>query len=201
MTETIQPTENQSEKAEKPKSKFRVTTVLLWVAVFGILALVGWGLVNANKTRPEAGQVAPEFTVEYFNGYEWEDKPVSALDDMKGKVVVLNFWASWCVECRVEADLLEQASRQYANEDVVFLGVAYADVEPNSIDYLEEFGITYPNAPDLGTSISNDYEITGVPETFFIGKDGVIADVVIGPVNGPAMMNTINTLLAEGGSG
>ena len=200
MTETIQPTENQPEKAEETKSKFRVTTVLLWVAVFGILALVGWGLINSNKTRPEAGQIAPLFTVEYFNGYEWEDKPVSSLDDMKGKVVVLNFWASWCVECRVEADLLQQASRQYTGEDVVFLGVAYADVEPNSIDYLEEFGITYPNAPDLGTSISNDYEITGVPETFFIGKDGVIADVVIGPVNGPAMMNTINTLLAQGGS-
>ena len=201
MTETVQPTENQPEQTEKPKSEVRVTTILLWVAVFGILALVGWGLINANKTRPEAGQVAPEFTVEYFNGYEWEDKPVSALEDMKGKVVVLNFWASWCVECRVEADLLEQASRQYANEDVVFLGVAYADVEPNSIDYLKEFDITYPNAPDLGTSISSDYEITGVPETFFIGKDGVIANVVIGPVNGPAMMNTINTLLAEGGSG
>ena len=200
MTETVQPTENQPEKAEVAKSKFRVTTVLLWVAVFGILALVGWGLINANKTRPEAGQVAPEFTVNYFNGYEWEDRPVSSLEDMKGKVVVLNFWASWCVECRVEADLLEQASRQYADEDVVFLGIAYADVEPNSIDYLEEFGITYPNAPDLGTSISNDYEITGVPETFFVGKDGVIADVVIGPVNGPAMMNTINRLLAEGGS-
>jgi len=197
MTETIQPEETQSEET---KSKFRVTTILLWVAVFGILALVGWGLVNANKTRPEAGQTAPVFEMEYFNGYEWEDKPVSSLDDMKGKVVVLNFWASWCVECRVEADLLEQASRQYADEDVVFLGIAYADVEPNAIDYMNEFDITYPNAPDLGTSISSDYEITGVPETFFIGKDGVIANVVIGPVNGPAMMNTIDTLLAEGGS-
>jgi cytochrome c biogenesis protein CcmG/thiol:disulfide interchange protein DsbE len=201
MTETIQPTDNQITEPKEEKSKFRFSSILLWVAVIGILALVGWGLVNANQTRPEAGQTAPGFKVEYFNGYEWEDKPVSTLDDMKGKVVVLNFWASWCVECRVEADLLEQASRQYANDDVVFLGVAYADVEPNSLAYMEEFGITYPNAPDLGTAISSDYEITGVPETFFIGKDGVIRDVVIGPVNGPSMMNTINTLLAEGGAG
>jgi cytochrome c biogenesis protein CcmG/thiol:disulfide interchange protein DsbE len=201
MTDTIQPADGQSTEPKEAQSKFRLSSVLLWAAVFGILALVGWGLMNANKTRPEPGQTAPQFDVSYFNGYEWEDKPVSSLDDMKGKVVVLNFWASWCVECRVEADLLQQASRQYAGQDVVFLGVAYADVEPNSIAYLEEFGITYPNAPDLGTSISNNYEITGVPETFFIGKDGVIADVVIGPVNGPAMMNTINTLLAEGGSG
>lgn len=200
MTDTIQPTDNPSVETGKTKPKFRVTTILLWVAVFGILALVGWGLLNANKTRPEAGQPAPEFAVQYFDGYEWQNTSASTLDEMKGKVVVLNFWASWCVECRVEADLLEQASRQYADEDVVFLGVAYADVEPNSIKYLEEFDITYPNAPDLRTAISSDYEITGVPETFFIGKDGVIANVVIGPVNGPAMINTINTLLAEGGS-
>ncbi len=201
MTDTIQPADKQVGEPAENKSKYRLSTILLWTAVIGVLALVGWGLMNANKTRPEAGQVAPQFTVEYFNGYEWQQKPASTLEEMRGKVVVLNFWASWCVECRVEADLLEQASRQFANEDVVFLGVAYADVEPNSIRYLEEFGITYPNAPDLGTSISSDYEITGVPETFFIGKDGVIADVVIGPVNGPAMINTINTLLAEGGSG
>lgn len=200
MTDTIQPTDSQLVETEKPKSKFRLGTILLWAAVIGLLVLVGWGLMNANKTRPEVGQTAPKFAVQYFNGYEWKNATASTLDDMKGNVVVLNFWASWCVECRVEADLLEQASLQYANEDVVFLGVAYADVEPNSIEYLKEFGITYPNAPDLGTSISSDYEITGVPETFFIGKDGVIADVVIGPVNGPAMTNTINTLLAEGGS-
>jgi cytochrome c biogenesis protein CcmG, thiol:disulfide interchange protein DsbE len=200
MTDTTQPTDSQLAETKENKPKFRLGTILLWLAVIGLLALVGWGLLNANKTRPEAGQTAPEFAVQYFDGYEWENATASTLDEMKGKVVVLNFWASWCVECRVEADLLEQASRQYANEDVVFLGVAYADVEPNSIEYLEEFGITYPNAPDLGTSISSDYEITGVPETFFIGKDGVIADVVIGPVNGPSMMNTINTLLAEGGS-
>ena len=201
MTDTVQPTDNQPAETEEKKGGMKVSTILLWVAVIGILALVGWGLYNANQTRPETGQTAPDFTVQYFDGYQWEDKTVSTLDDMQGKVVVLNFWASWCVECRVEADLLEQASRLYADEDVVFLGVAYADVEPNSMDYLEEFGITYPNAPDLGTAISSDYEITGVPETFFIDKQGVIQNVVIGPVNGESMMNTINTLLAEGGSG
>ncbi len=200
MTETIQPTKNKPAESEEKKGGMRLSLIFLSVAVIGLLAIVGWGLINANKTRPEAGETAPGFTVEYFDGYEWQDKPVSTLEDMHGKVVVLNFWASWCVECRVEADLLEQASRQYADNDVVFLGVAYADVEPNALDYLKEFGITYPNAPDLGTSISSDYEITGVPETFFIGKDGTIEHVVIGPVNGPSMMNTIDTLLAEGGA-
>jgi cytochrome c biogenesis protein CcmG/thiol:disulfide interchange protein DsbE len=200
MSDATQSEAEETAESEKKKKKFGISTIVLWTAVIGILGLVGWGLINANATRPEAGQTAPKFEVQYFNGYEWEGRPVSSLEDMRGNVVVLNFWASWCVECRVEAELLEQTWQAYQDKDVVFLGVAYADVEPNALAYLEEFGITYPNAPDLGTSISNNYEITGVPETFFIDQNGVIADVVIGPVNGPAMTNTINTLLAQGGS-
>ena len=195
-TESIQTGAEQLD-IEKPKKSFRLGTILLWVVVAGILALVGWGLVNANKTRPEQGEIAPVFQMEFFNGYEWENLPAASLQDMQGKVVVLNFWASWCVECRVEADLLEQVWRQYQGQDVVMLGISYADVEPNSIDYLQEFAVTYPNAPDLGTAISSDYEITGVPETFFIGKDGKIAHVQIGPVDQVTLTTMVNRLLAE----
>lgn len=187
-----------SEAEENEPKKVRWTTVALWAAVIGLLALLGWGLVRTNATRPEAGQPAPHFDVEFFNGYEWEDKQVSDLEDMAGNVIVLNFWASWCVECRLEADLIEETWRKYADDDVVFLGVAYADVEPNSISYLDEFGITYPNAPDLGTDISDTYEITGVPETFFIGKDGTIEHVQIGPLNQATMDGVIQKLLQAG---
>ena len=123
---------------------------------------------------------------------------MSDLEEMRGNEVVNNFWASWCVECRLESDLIEDTWRKYADDDFVFLGVAYADVEPNSISYLDEFGITYPNAPDLGTDISDDYEITGVPETFFIGKDGTIEHVQIGPLNQATMDGVIQQLLQEG---
>jgi cytochrome c biogenesis protein CcmG, thiol:disulfide interchange protein DsbE len=182
---------------EKAPRNIPWTSVALWTAVLGLLALLGWGLATTLQTRPEAGQPAPYFDVEFFNGYEWENRSISDLDEMQGKVVVLNFWASWCVECRLEADLIEDTWRQYQNDDVVFLGVAYADVEPNSIAYLDEFGITYPNAPDLGTDISDTYEITGVPETFFIGKDGVIEHVQIGPLNAVTLDGVIQKLLHE----
>ncbi len=148
--------------------------IALWVAVITILAVLAWGLINTNAPRPEVGQNAPEFGVEFFDGYEWESRPVASLAEMRGRPVVLNFWASWCVECRYETDLLEQSWLKYKDQGVVFLGVAYADVEPNSIAYMEEFGVTFPHAPDLGTAISRDYEITGVPETFFIDKEGII---------------------------
>ena len=203
MTDTIQttsqPEEVQKDGEQKTASRFRLSVILMWVGLFSLLALLGWALMRTNATRPEAGQPAPDLQVEFFSGYEWENKPVADLQDMAGKVVVLNFWASWCVECRLEADLIEQTWRNYAADDVVFLGVAYADVEPNSIKYLKEFDITYPNAPDLGTDISDTYEITGVPETFFIDKNGDIAHVQIGPLNAQVMNSVITQLLTQEG--
>jgi cytochrome c biogenesis protein CcmG/thiol:disulfide interchange protein DsbE len=177
----------------------RWTNLVLWVTVIGLLAVVGWGLVNNTATRPEAGKRAPGFAMAFFNGYEWEGRPTADLSDLEGKVVVLNFWASWCVECRLEADLLEASWQKYRDQGVVFVGLAYADVEPNSLTYLQEFNITYPNAPDLRSLSSRDYKITGVPETFFIGKDGVIADVVIGPVNQARLDSVVEALLADEG--
>lgn len=182
---------------EKPR-KMRWGVIALWTGVISLLALLLWGLVEVNDTRPEAGEVAPALAVEFFDGYEWEQRPTADLEEMRGKVVVLNFWASWCVECRLEADLIEETWRKYRDEDVVFLGVAYADVEPNSIAYLDEFNITYPNAPDLGTDISDEYEITGVPETFFIDKEGTIQHVQIGPLNQQMMDGVLRQLLGEG---
>lgn len=179
------------------KKPIRWTMVAMWLAIIGVLALLGWGLINANATRPEAGAQAPDFDIEFFEGHEWEGREVAHLSDMRGKVVVLNFWASWCVECRYEAEALEQAWQKYGGDDVVFLGVAYADVEPNSLAYMDEWNVTYPHAPDLGTDISQAYEITGVPETFFIGKDGTIAHVQIGPVSQERLEGLIEQLLVQ----
>ena len=188
---------DQEDQQEAGKSSMSVMKILIWVAILAFVALMGWGLLNSSKPRPEAGQTAPAFTMEFFDGYEWETKTVVDLADLQGKVVVVNFWASWCVECRYEADEFEQAWQKYKDQDVVFVGIAYADVEPNSIKYMQEFGLTYPHAPDLGTSISADYEITGVPETFIIDKEGTISDVVIGPVRAGYLDAMIDQLLVQ----
>lgn len=181
----------------KNKSRARWKRFLIWGGVFALLAVLGWGLLKAGETRPEAGDAAPTFTVELFDGYGWDGRQVASLDDLKGNVVVLNFWASWCVECRVEANLLEQTWQRYRDQGVVFLGVAYVDAEHKSLAYLDEFDITYPNGADLGSSISNAYKITGVPETFFIGKDGKVSRYVLGPVNESVLTGEIETLLAQ----
>jgi len=197
MSDTVQPTAYNS--AQVPARSFRLSGVILWVVLFGILALLGWGLVNSQATRPEAGEVAPTFTMQYFDGYEWESRSSADLAEFRGKVVVLNFWASWCVECKVEASLLESSWLKYRDQDVVFLGITYADVEPNALQYLLDYNVTYPNAPDLGTAISEEYEITGVPETFFIDQSGVISYVQLGPLSEGQLNGVIQQLLQQGG--
>ena len=201
MTETMDstktaPTIDEDLKAKTP-SRIKWRTVVVWSGLFILLIVLGWGLLRSQTDRPD--EVAPNFEMFFFDGYEWEDQPTASLSDFENQVVVLNFWASWCVECKIEADLLEQTWRDYRDKGVVFLGVAYVDVEPKSIAYLEEFGITYPNAPDLRSSISSKYDITGVPETFFIGKDGKVAKIKIGPVNEVELTQTLDQLLAVSG--
>ena len=192
-------TDSTIEPTNETRPPLRWSNILLWTAVIGLLALVGWGLLNNTKPRPEAGQVAPDFELSFYDGYEWENLSQTSLADMRGNIVVLNFWASWCTPCRMEADLLENAWQKYRDQGVIFLGVAYADAEPKALAFLEEFSISYPNAPDLRTAISADYEITGVPETFFIDREGNIAYVQIVPLDQGILEGTIDQLLSTDG--
>ncbi|MCB8943930.1 MAG: redoxin domain-containing protein [Ardenticatenaceae bacterium] len=191
-------TDSTLEPTKEKRSPMRWSNIVLWTGVLALLAVLGWGLLNSTKARPEAGQTAPDFELLFYDGYKWGEISQASLSDMRGNVVVLNFWASWCTPCRMEADLLEASWRKYKDQGVIFLGVTYADVEPNAMDFLEEFDITYPNAPDLRSLISQDYEITGVPETFFIDKEGTISYVHIVPLDERTLNGTIDQLLADG---
>ena len=105
--------------------------------------------------------------------------------------------ASWCESCKPEARDLESAYQYYLERgDVLFLGVDYVDTEPEALAYLEEFGITYPNGPDLRTKISQAYRVRGVPETFVIDQQGIITHVQIGPyMSLEQILSTIDPLL------
>ncbi|MFN2223968.1 MAG: TlpA disulfide reductase family protein [Chloroflexota bacterium] len=175
------------------RNVFALLAVIVVVLVGG--AVLFLGMRNAATDRPD--DVAPDFEMFFFDGYEWQAQPTAELSDFAGRPVVLNFWASWCVECKVEAKLLEDTWQKYREDGVVFLGVAYIDVEPKSLAYLEEYDITYPNAPDLRSSISSKYDITGVPETFFIDGQGNVVHIQLGPVNEAMLTGLIDQMLAS----
>jgi cytochrome c biogenesis protein CcmG/thiol:disulfide interchange protein DsbE len=143
-------------------------------------------------SRVELHTPAPDFTLTAFPGYEYEGASQVKLSDLKGKIVVINFWASWCKPCEQEANDLEEAWRLYQPEgDVVFLGVDYVDTEPEALGYLEKFDITFANGADLGTRISQAFRIKGVPETYFIDRDGIIHYIQVGPFQSLAQIQSV----------
>jgi len=160
------------------------------VIVLAVLALMAFGLQRRAAGRVHKGP-APEFTLQLFDGGEL------ALRDLQGKPVVLNFWASWCKPCAEEAPVLEEVWRTYKDRGVVFVGVDYVDTEPDARAYLKRFDITYPNGPDIGSRISTAYRMQGVPETFFITKEGHILDVYIGPMPKQTLVSYVEKLLQE----
>jgi cytochrome c biogenesis protein CcmG/thiol:disulfide interchange protein DsbE len=159
----------------------------------GFVVMLAFGLRPKTSTKL-SGQTAPNFELTAFNG-EFEGQQFS-LDELRGQPVVLNFWASWCVECDKEMALLEQAWHEYQDQGVWFIGVDYLDIDSEGLAYLDRYGITYPNGPDIGSRIFQDYQSTGVPETFFIDRDGIIQHVQIGPLNQPQLYALLDGLVA-----
>ena len=120
---------------------------------------------RASDGAPEA---APDFALETFAG------ETLRLSDLRGKVVVLNFWASWCPPCRWEMPFFETISQEYKERGVIFLGVAISDTMEDASDFADSVGVTYPLALDAAGETARDYEVLGLPTTFLIDKDGAI---------------------------
>lgn len=180
--ENIIPDGNLPEESARPKWG----RILAWVGLLALLGLTGLGLVRAQRGPVGLGEIAPDFVLTTYAGDQIDTQ------SLRGKVVVLNFWASWCKPCEQEAADLEAAWRYYQpSGEVIFLGVAYTDTPTESQKYLTKFDITYPNGDDLRTLISDAYRIRGVPETYIIGRDGVITHAQIGPFMSLAQIQSV----------
>jgi cytochrome c biogenesis protein CcmG, thiol:disulfide interchange protein DsbE len=172
MDETIT---NPAEESAK-KGHSILWRILAWVGLFALLVVVAMVLLRKQQGPVAIGQEPPSFTLTTFDGQQ------IGPNDMAGKVVLVNFWASWCKPCEQEATDLQSAWEHYQPRgDVLFLGIAWTDTESASLNYIKKFGITYPNGPDLGTAISQAYRTTGVPETYIIDKNGILASIKLSP--------------------
>jgi cytochrome c biogenesis protein CcmG, thiol:disulfide interchange protein DsbE len=181
-------TEPQVEETPVPRRGLSLGSIVLLIGVVLVALVFGFALARQNRTQPETGP-APDFTLTMLDGSQVR------LADLKGKVVVVNFWASWCGPCRDEAPALQSVWEKYQDKNVVILGVAYTDTERGAKAFMEEFGQTYPNGLDIGTKISELYAIQGVPETFIINPKGEVAVFMMVPLTEETLSANIDKVL------
>jgi cytochrome c biogenesis protein CcmG, thiol:disulfide interchange protein DsbE len=170
--------------------------ILILVAVLPVLALLAYALTLDPRSIPSplVGRQAGEFTLSLFDGGRF------TLAEQRGKVVVINVWSSWCIPaCYNEAPALEAAWQRYQGRGVVLVGVNYQDRDAAAREFLARFRHTFPNGPDTGSKIAIEYGVRGVPETFFIDRDGRIAYRHVGEISLPILVQHIEQLLHESG--
>jgi cytochrome c biogenesis protein CcmG/thiol:disulfide interchange protein DsbE len=168
-----------------------VAGLAVTVPVLAIL-LLNLGRDPRIVESPLVGRPAPPFTLSRAGG-----GPAVSLAALRGKPVVLNFWATWCVPCYEEHGLLVAAARALAAE-VQFLGVVWEDTEQQVLAYLRTQGSAYPSLLDPEGRTAIAYGIAGVPETFFIDGDGRIVAKVTGPVNQDNLKENLRKAMGKG---
>jgi cytochrome c biogenesis protein CcmG/thiol:disulfide interchange protein DsbE len=149
----------------------------------GLIALLVFGLTTTgndnsidNAVSRGAYPAAPTTPLPLLAG-----QGDRTLADYRGRIVVLNFWASWCDPCRAEAPLLEQAARKLAGAGTV-LGVTYRDTTPDSLAFVQQYGLTYPSVRDVDGKLAQSYGTKALPETFVIDRNSRIVGVSRGEV-------------------
>lgn len=140
------------------------------------------------RPLPLAGRPAPDFTLSQPGGGEL------SLSDLRGQAVVLNFWATWCGPCEAEMPELQQAAQKYGNSGLVVLGVNQAEPEDIVTDYLERLGISFPIVLDKAVQVSELYRVNSLPTTFFIDRDGILRDEVIGQMNTAVLQQHLRSI-------
>ncbi len=167
-----------------------------------LLAGLVWTIITPRLIASEAayiktespviGYPAPDFQLQDINGYHYK------LSDFRGKVIIVNFWASWCTPCKVEMPAFQSAADEYRMDDVVILGinVTNQDSIKNVMTFLQEKGITFPILLDQSGSTSSLYQVFSMPTTFFIDPEGIIRNVMIGgPISKAAIRAEVRKMM------
>ena len=168
------------------------------------IALLAYGLATkgSDKTIDDAlarsqAAPAPNFTLDVLQAGNGDNPRLAramadgklTLSELRGSLVVLNFWASWCIPCRVEAPNLQRTWDAQRRNGVIVLGLDQQDVTGDAKSFIRDFGLTYPMVRDGGDDVSHDYGTTGLPETYFISAKGDVVGHVIGAVSPLALRN------------
>ena len=162
--------------------------MLFLVPAVAFLIILGLGTYQRTDV-PTPGKAVPDFTAPLLGG----DGSLT-MSDLEGKPVMLNFWASWCGPCKDEAPLLQAAHERYGDR-ISFLGVDIRDANSDALEFVAEYGLTYPSVRDEQMRVYADYGLTGQPETFFVDAQGILVEHVPGPVDEERLLQAIEILL------
>ncbi len=176
-----------------------IDILMLIILAFGILWTVAsrvplGGAASLPSVSPREGFLAPDFTLDVLDGTKM------TLSELRGKIVIINLWATWCPPCRAEMPALESAYKAYKDSDVVVLGlnITNQDIEQNIPAFVQEFGLTFPILLDRDGRVSILYQLRGLPTTFFVNRQGIITSVVVGgPMSETFFRSKIEALLQE----
>ena len=175
----------------------RIVRAAAATVVLALLALLVWDVAHNSKggvaSKVDHGHVvaAPKLQLPFFARPGTFD-----LAAYRGKVVVLNFWASWCVDCKLEAKTLHNAAAS-AGKDVAFIGIDGTDLGSAARNYMKHYAIDYPVARDVNGDAKSTWGVTGFPETFFIDRNGRVVRHVNGPMPAADLQSWIRTALAS----
>lgn len=167
------------------------------IAIGLLTALLAFGL-SRDPTRIRSsleGRPAPDFTLQTLDGSR-----TVRLADLRGQAVVVNFWASWCAECRLEKPALGEAWDRYRDRRVVFLGISFQDTDTEAKAYAGRNGVDWPLLADPGSRTGLAYGVSGVPETLFIDSTGRVVSRHVGPVSYTLLSDQISKLLQQSSS-
>ena len=169
-----------------------------------VIALFAYGFTRNPSVIPSPlpGHEAPQFTLAVLRPADSSPSPkvgdTIRLADMAGKVVVMNFFASWCLPCRSEHAALTETARYYSDRPAQFLGVLYNDEPSAGLNWIDEMGgMSYPALVDSESRTAIDYGLYGVPETFIIDPAGRVAHKELGPVTAPILRRVIDSILVN----
>ena len=152
-----------------------ITAVLvISLAGFGVLLSGCAGSGAASEYGPEIGKLAPDFTLTGLDGQQ------VSLSSLRGKPVLLNFWASWCGPCRLEMPFFQEIYEKWTGKEMVLLAVNLQEDPAEVREFVESAGFSFPVLLTTGNEIPLAYNIRGIPATFFIDADGVIRDIKVG---------------------
>jgi cytochrome c biogenesis protein CcmG/thiol:disulfide interchange protein DsbE len=177
----------------------------LGVVVLAVVALFGFALAPRYQSAAASvagqqlsadpvGQAAPEFTGVLVDG----NGASLTLSSLRGKTVVVNFWASWCSTCKAEAETISQVEKKWRDKGVVFLGVDSHDTNAGAHTYIQTYGIGFQSVQDPDQTIGAQYNVTGLPETFFLDTKGKIVEKYVSAVDAVTLDAMITKAVAAG---